>query len=125
MNDVLTWLGGVDLGGNLQWEICAGGNFDRPVRPLLRTDAAEKSEVATTSVSGTMESNERVPLAGVIGMHAVVITMRRSPARDQLARWVRRTTDIVLRDLYADKRLHNRRIAVVPGNASRILDTRR
>ena len=76
-------------------------------------------------VSGTVESNERVPLAGVIGMHAVVITMRRSPARDQLARWVRRTTDIVLRDLHADKRLHNRHIAVVPGSAPHILDTRR
>jgi len=31
-----------------------------------------------------VESNERVPLAGVVGMHAVAITMRRSPARDQL-----------------------------------------
>src|ERR1700730_16946001 len=31
-------------------------------------------------VSGTVESNERVPLAGVVSVHAVVLTMRRSPA---------------------------------------------
>ena len=76
-------------------------------------------------VSGTVESNERVPLAGVVGMHAVVITMRRSPAGGQSKPPARRNVDTVLRGLHADKRLRNRRIAVVPGNASRMLDTRR
>src|SRR6266851_8371281 len=76
-------------------------------------------------VSGRVESNERVAVGGVVSAHAVIITMRQSPARDQLTRWVRRTTDIVLRGLHADKKFRNRRIAVVRGSASRILDTRR
>ena len=76
-------------------------------------------------VSGTVESNERVPLAGVVSVYAVVITMQRSPARDQLMRRARRTMDRVLRGLHADKKLRNRRIAVVRGSASRTLDTRR
>ena len=67
-------------------------------------------------VSGRLESNDRVPVAGVVSVHAVVITMRRSPARDQLTRRARRNVDIVLRGLHADKKLRNRRIAVVRGN---------
>ena len=108
--------------GNLE-----GSNGPRRVVQSLWSGAAAAVHrlACPRPVSGTVESNERVPLAGVVGMHAVIITMRQSPARDQLTRWVRRTTDIVLRDLHADKRLHNRRIAVVPGSAPHILDTRR
>jgi len=45
-------------------------------------------------VSGTVESNERVPLAGVGGRHAVVITMRDlrqqvSQSHSLVAMWTR------------------------------------
>ena len=108
--------------GNLE-----GSNGPRRVVQSLWSGAAAAVHrlACPRPVSGTVESNERVPLAGVVGMHAVIITMRQSPARDQLTRWVRRTTDRVLRVPHADKRLRNRRIAVVPGNASHIRDTRR
>ena len=104
-----------------------GSNGPRRVVQSLWSGAAAAVHrlACPRPVSGTVESNERVPLAGVVGMHAVVITMRRSPARDQLTRRARRTTDRVLRGLHADKKLRNRRIAVVPANASRMLDTRR
>ena len=75
--------------------------------------------------SGPVESNDCVLVAGVVGLHAVIITMRRSPAGGQPKPPARRNVDMVHRDLHADKRLHNRHIAVVPGSAPHILDTRR
>jgi len=75
--------------------------------------------------SGPVESIDRLAVAGVVGMHPVSITMRRSPAVGQPKPAARRNVDMVLRDLHADKRLHNRHIAVVPGSAPRILDTRK
>ena len=109
--------------GNLE-----GSNGPRRVVQSLWSGAAAAVHrlACPLPVSGTVESNERVPLAGVVGMHAVVvITMRRSPAAGQSKRPARRNVDTVLRGLHADKRLRNRRIAVVPGSASRTLDTRR
>jgi len=106
--------------GNLE-----GSNGPRRVVQSLWSGAAAAVHrlACPQPVSGRVESNERVPVTGVVGMF--IITTRRSPARDQRARWVRRTTDRVLRVPHADKRLRNRRIVVVPGNASRMLDIRR
>ena len=108
--------------GNLE-----GSNGPRRVVQSLWSGAAAAVHrlACPRPVSGTVESNERVPLAGVVGMHAVIITMRQSPARDQLTRWVRRTTDRVLRAPHADKRLRNRHIAVRPSSAPHTLGTHR
>ena len=97
--------------GNLE-----GSNGPRRVVQSLWSGAAAAVHrlACPRPVSGTVESNERVPLAGVVGMHAVVITMRRSPAASQSKPPARRNVDTVLQGLHADKRLRNRRIAVVP-----------
>ena len=42
-------VGGVDLGRDLQPHARALGDRDRPVRPLLRRDAAEEGEVGVTA----------------------------------------------------------------------------
>src|SRR6266851_3241695 len=64
--------------GNLE-----GSNGPRRVVQSLWLGAAAAVHrlACPRPVSGTVESNERVPLAGVVGMHAVVvITMRRRRA---------------------------------------------
>src|SRR6266571_4624643 len=95
-----------------------GSNGPRRVVQSLWSGAAAAVHrlACPRPVSGQVKSNERVPVTGVVSVHAIVITMRRSPAKDQLTRRARRTTDIVLRGPHADKRLRNRHIAVVPGN---------
>ena len=104
-----------------------GSNGPRRVVQSLWSGAAAAVHrlACPRPVAGPVESNHFVPVAGLVGMHVVIITMRRSPAGGQPKPQARRNVDMVLRDLDADKRLHNRHIAVVPGSASRMLDTRR
>src|ERR1700737_1097381 len=98
----------------------------RVVKSLWSGAAAAVHRLACPRpVSGRWRATIVSPVAGVVGMHAVIITMRRSPAGGQSKPPARRNVDTVLRGLHADKRLRNRRIAVVPGNAFRMLDTRR
>jgi len=104
-----------------------GSNGPRRVVQSLWSGAAAAVHrlACPRPVSGPVESNDCVPVAGVVGLHAVIITMRRSPAGGQPKPPARRSVDMLLRDLHADKRLHNRHIAVVPRSAPHILDTRR
>src|SRR5713226_403874 len=101
-----------------------GSNGPRRVVQSLWSGAAAAVHrlACPRPVSSGPESNDRVPVAGVVGLHAVIITMRRSPAGGQPQPPARRSVDMVLRDLHADKRLHNRHSAVVPGSAPHILD---
>ena len=102
--------------GNLE-----GSNGPRRVVQGLWSGAAAAVHrlACPRPVSGRVKSNDRVPVAGVVSVHAVVIKMRRSPAGGQPKPPARRNVDMVLRDPHADKRLRSRHIAVARGSASR------
>ncbi len=82
-----------------------GSNGPRRVVQSLWSGAAAAVHrlACPRPVSGPVESNDCVPVAGVVGLHAVIITMRRSPAGGQPKPPARRSVDMVLRDQHADK----------------------
>ena len=108
--------------GNLE-----GSNGPRRVVQSLWSGAAAAVHrlACPRPVSGLVGERRSRPVADVVGMHTVVITMQRSPAGGQSKPPARRNVDIVLRLPHADKRLRNRRIAVRPSSAPHTLGTHR
>src|ERR1700674_5332694 len=90
----------------------------RVVQSLWSGAAAAVHRLASPRpVSGRVSNDDR---EGVADDVHVVVKMRPSPAAGQSKPPASRNVDTVLRGIHADKRLRNRRIAVVPGNASRM-----